>query len=159
MEKGIKHLVKCRCVLPQFKGQPDPPDHQFVVFSVLDDQDALIPKFAQCNNCGIIHKVTDVCKSEIMPGREQMSSIMSLEDIKSGISEQLVALLETNDVDRATWEQVRWIVDNQRWGDTVIIASEFADGLRQGKFVRIIGEKLFKIDTFVREEFIDIGDK
>lgn len=159
MEKGIKHLIRCRCFLPQFKGKPNPPNHQFVVFSVLDDEDVIKASFAQCNNCGLIHKVTDICVSEIMPGRENMSSILSIDEIKVGMSEQLVALLETHQVDQATWEQAAWILEKERWGDPVILSSELVDGIRQGKYVRIIGKNLFKVDSFAREEIVNPGNK
>jgi hypothetical protein len=76
MDKGVKHLVRCRCILPQFKDKPNPPAHQFAVFSVLDDQDVLKVGFAQCNNCGIVHKVTDICLSEnhAWPRKHELNS-------------------------------------------------------------------------------------
>lgn len=152
MDKGTKHLIKCRCILPQFKGKPDASLHQFIVFSVLDDQDVMKVRFAQCNNCGVIHKVTDVCTSEIMPGREHMDSILTIDEMKSSMPDQLTSLLETHSADMATWEQAKWILDNECWGDFVILSSETVDGTKQGKFVRIIGEKLFKIDSFARDD-------
>lgn len=155
MHKGFKHLIKCRCILPQFKSRPDAPAHQFVVFSVLDDDsDSLSVHFAQCPNCGIVHKVTDVCKSEIMAGKELLSSILTLDELKSSLPGQLVAILETHYADRATFEHAKWILENQAWGDFVVISSDVIDGMKQGKYVRIISDKMFKIDNFVRDEVI-----
>ena len=68
---GQKHLIKCRCVLPQFKKLDNPPVHKFVVFSALNEEGNVVTKYAQCNNCGVIHKVTDLCTSEIIPGRSE----------------------------------------------------------------------------------------
>lgn len=157
MERGIKHLIKCRCILPQFLKMESPPSHHFTVFSVFDDEsDTIKLKFSQCNNCGIVHKITDVCASEIMQGKEHMSSLITLEDIKQSIPERLASILETHNCDLATWENVAWIIENNRWGDFVVISSEVVDGLRQGKMVRIISETLYKVDTFACEEIIQM---
>ena len=153
MEQGIKHLVTCRCVLPQFEENPDPPLHQFVVFSVLVD-DQVIPKYVQCNACDIVHKVTDICKTEIMAGREHMGSIMTVDDIKMGLPEQLVVMLEKHDVDKATWEQAKWIIENERWGEHIILSSETIDGLKQIKYVRILGKGLFQMNSHSADVYI-----
>lgn len=153
MIKGQKHLIPCRCILPQFRKLPEPIFHQFVVFSILDD-DKLRPKIVQCLNCGILHKVTDLCSSSILDGKENSQALVTISDIKSSLSESLAAVLETHDADLASWEAVKFIVDNQRWGDLVVLTSDLIDDLRQGKYVRILGESLFKIDTFTRTEII-----
>ena len=44
---GIKHLIECQCILPQFKKRENPPYHKFVVFSIIDDVDEVLEKFAQ----------------------------------------------------------------------------------------------------------------
>ena len=75
---GLKHVVECTCILPQYKNQTPPVFHQFVVFSIINNQDELQPDYAQCNNCGVIHKVVDACKSEILSGQENLSSIISI---------------------------------------------------------------------------------
>ena len=154
MPTGQKHLVRCRCILPQFKHMKDPLLHQFTVFSILDDADAVAVKFAQCTNCGLIHKVTDINRSEIMTGREHMSSIATIDEIKISLPEKLVALLEINDADLPTYEAVSFILENKQWGNIVVLSSDVDGGLRQGKYVRILGEQLFKIDTFTREEYV-----
>lgn len=154
MSSGLKHLIQCRCILPQFKRLKDPPRHKFVVFSVISDDNATVPKFVQCNNCGIIHKVIDVGRSEIVSGREFMSSIMSIEEIKSSLPEKLGGLLESNGCDLPTWEAAKFIVENQRWGEYVVLSSDEEDGMRQGKIVTIIAENLVKVDSFTREEVI-----
>ena len=63
--QGFKHLVQCHCILPQYRKMKDPVFHKFVVFSTIDKKDNVEPKNVQCNNCGVIHKVFDICKSEI----------------------------------------------------------------------------------------------
>ena len=81
MLAGVKHVVECRCVLPQYKKTSNPVYHKFVVFSILE-KDKTKVSFIQCNNCGIVHKIIDLCKSEILNGKEQLSSLETIEDIK-----------------------------------------------------------------------------
>lgn len=151
MATGLKHLVTCRCVLPQFKRREDPPQHQFVVFSVVQDDGTVTTKFAQCNNCGIIHKVTEINRSEVV-SRESMGSLTTVDDMKLGMPAQLANALEAADVDVATWEHARYVWDNKLWGSFVVLSTDEEDGLRQGKYIQILGENMFKIDTFTREE-------
>ena len=151
MATGLKHLVTCRCVLPQFKRREDPPQHQFVVFSVVQDDGTVTTKFAQCNNCGIIHKATEINRSEVV-SRESMGSLTTVDDMKLGMPAQLANALEAADVDVATWEHARYVWDNKQWGSFVVLSTDEEDGLRQGKYIQILGENMFKIDTFTREE-------
>ena len=77
---GINHLIECQCILPQYKKRNNPPFHRFVVFSIVDDSDDVVEKFSQCNNCGIVHRVYDICKSEIASGHESLNSLPSKDD-------------------------------------------------------------------------------
>jgi len=149
---GQKHLIRCRCILPQFRRHPDPPLHQFVVFSVLDD-DKVRPHFVQCNNCGIVHKVTDILVSEIVKGREHMKSLKTVDDVRLGMPEQLAAVLEANGADLATWEAVSFTLEHQRWGDYVVISSDTDGAVSQGKYIKILGQGLFKVETYVRDMY------
>jgi len=157
--RGQRHLVECRCVLQQYKNLPDPIKHQFMVFSIIDNDDNVIQKYAQCNNCGLIHKIVDICKSEILPGKEQSSAILSIEDIKLSLPVNLTAILERSNVDLSTWEYAQFILENKRWGEFLIIGSEEESGVKQGKYVRIMSDTFFKIETFNRNEIIVPGDK
>lgn len=154
MAMGMKHLITCRCVLPQLKRQPNAPQHQFVVFSIIDENGDVKPKFAQCNNCGSIHKVIEINRSQIMPGREDMSSIVTVDDIKISLPEKLAGVLEANHADLASWEAAQYIVENKRWGEFVVLTSDEEGGLRQGKYVTILGENMLKIEGFEREEVV-----
>lgn len=153
MLNGVKHLITCRCVLPQFKRRPNPPQHQFVVFSVINDDDTVKMKFVQCNNCGIVHKVTEVNRSEVV-SRESMGSLSTIDDIKVGLPTNLATVLEANSADLPTWENAQFIYENKRWGSFVVLATDEEEGLRQGKYVMILGENLIKVETFAREEIV-----
>lgn len=150
---GQKHLVKCRCVLPQFKQAAQPPRHQFVVFSIIDN-DVVKPKYTQCPNCGLVHKVVEISRSEIIKNRESMPSLITIDDIRPSLPETLAAVLDNNHADLPTWEAVQFIIENKRWGEFVVLTSDTEDGQKQGKYVRLIGERLFKVDNYVRDEVI-----
>lgn len=152
MTRGQRHLLKCRCVLPQHKNFSNPLPHQFIVFSVVNDDDTVKVKFAQCNNCGIIHKVTDICTSEIIPVKETMSSIVKIEEVKLSLPPNLVDILERNNCDLPIWEQAQFILENKQWGNFLILAQEEESGTKQGKYVRIMSETFFKVESFSREE-------
>lgn len=151
--EGLKHLVQCRCILPQFKRLSNPPFHQFVVFSVIDDEKVRV-KFAQCDNCGLIHRVVDIAKSEIMKGREYMSSLITVDEIKMSLGDAIVAALEANDVDRSTWEMVKFIVDNEKWGEHVILSRETEGSDVHVKYMRIIGANMIKVDTEMLQAYV-----
>ena len=150
---GIKHLITCRCILPQFKRSKQPPSHQFTAFSIIDDVGDVRPKFVQCNNCGIVHKVVDVCRSEIV-SRESMSSIVTIDDVKLGMPVNVLELLESNSADLPTYEAVKFTLDNKQWGSFVVLTTDEQDGLRQGKYVHMLGENMYKVETFTREEIV-----
>ena len=152
MPMGLKHLVTCRCTLPQFKRSPTPPMHQFTVFSVIGDDDKVVPKYAQCNNCGIVHRVTEINKSDIMPGKESSNAIIKVSDIKVSLPARLADILEGNDADLPTWEQAKFIMDNKRWGEFVVLTTESDEGVRSGKYLRILGENMYDVSGFERNE-------
>lgn len=151
MKNGIKHLIKCRCVMPQFKNLQNPPIHQFVVFSAIEDE-IFQSKYAQCNNCGLIHKVIDFCQSDILSNKESSVSLITKEELKLSIPPNLCKILEINDVDLPTWEMASFFYENKLWGNFVILNSEFEGSSKTGKFLQILGENLFKVNSFTREE-------
>lgn len=148
-EQGIKHLVQCHCILPQFKNAENPVFHKFVVFSIVDSSDTVQPKFAQCNNCGIVHKVVDICNSVIILNKEESNSISSKSDIRISLPKSLSEILDTYDVDIATWEMAEWIYLTKRWNDGIVLArDESIENEFHGKRLVFLGEDRFKIETF-----------
>lgn len=121
--EGIKHLIQCHCVLPQFRNTNPTVFHKFVVFSTIED-DELREKIVQCNNCGVLHRVYDQCKSEILFGKEASSSVRTIEDIELSLPERLASYLKSQNVDIATWEQVEWVTENAQESEVVIRRDE-----------------------------------
>lgn len=152
--KGQRHLVKCRCVLQQFKNAKDPPNHMFVVFSVIRDDDTVVEKIVQCNNCGIVHKIVDICKSKIVSGKEESRSILTIDDVRVSVPKNLADVLDRNKADLPTWEHAKFVLDNKQWGELVLLGSDEENESKHGKYVRILGDNLFKVDSFSREEIV-----
>jgi len=151
MSYGQKHLITCRCILPQFKKMEDPPAHKFIVFSVVQDNGDVVVKYAQCNNCGVVHRVIDICKSEIISGKENMNSILQIDDIRPSLHVNFVGILDSNSADLATWEAVQFIVENKQWGSIAILTTETEGDELHGKYIRILGESLCKVEPFTRK--------
>lgn len=154
IRRGHRHLIECRCVLPQFKARKDPPRHKFVVFSIVDENDIVETKYAQCNNCGLVHKVIDICSSEIQQSKESSSFILSIDDIKLSLPKELAIILEKYKVDLPSWEQAAFILENKEWGNFVMLEQEDEGDSKMGKYVRILGETLFKIENFSRNDYV-----
>lgn len=148
MTRGLKHLVECHCVLPQYRERKDTIYHRFVVFTAFDKDDNVIPKHAQCNNCGVIHRILDVGRTEIIMGREASASLVSISDVKLSLPTNIVSVLETYNVGLPTWEEVTWILENEAWGSYVVLASEEKDGLIEGKCLRFAGPGSIKIEPY-----------
>lgn len=150
--RGQKHLIECNCVLPQFRKMPDPPFHKFVVFSIVEDDGTVREKRAQCNNCSALHIVNDFCTSTVTVGRDSSNVALTIDDVKSSIPPELRVALEKYELDLATWEQVQFTVENEMWGERVILVAEESSKAVEGKFMQILGSTLFKIGSFERKK-------
>jgi len=148
---GVKHLIECQCILPQYKKRNNPPFHKFVVFSIIDDVDTVLEKFAQCNNCGIVHRVYDVCKSEIAVGHESLNSLPTKEDFTLMLPSGIGEILATYDCELYIWEQVSFILNHNKVGEKIVIIKDEIDGKIQGKFLSYVGGNRFTIEPFITD--------
>lgn len=153
--EGIKHLLECHCILPQYRYAKNPIYHKFVAFSIIDESDTLIPKFVTCNNCGVVHKIFDVCKSEIVSGRDDLLSETKKDDIKYSIPSDLREILESYSCDIATYENVKFILEQKKWGSHMILTRETVDDDVTGKMLVFENHDKFKIETFIDTMTID----
>ena len=151
---GIKHLIQCHCILPQYRNLDDPIFHKFVVFSKIDSSGDVIPRLCRCNNCEVIHKIVDLCKSEIASGSDSLDGISSIDDIRTGLSDGLCKILDTHECDKATWEQIEDIIDNKEWESKVVISKQSFGGSTQVKILAVNGSDMFKIETILRQDDI-----
>lgn len=148
MPVGIKHNIKCLCVLPQFRKNSNPPNHEFVVFSIIDNSDTLVPKLAQCNNCGVIHNVIDICKSEIATNREELV-LLKQSDIKLMLPTPVSELLENYDCDTPTWENALFIIDEKKWGSFIILERNKTDEGYDGKILKFKENNRYSIEPYI----------
>tara|TARA_B100000686_G_C16775358_1_gene968042 strand:+ start:1930 stop:2343 length:414 start_codon:yes stop_codon:yes gene_type:complete len=134
----------------------DPVFHKFSVFSVFDNKDSIYEKFSSCNNCGALHKIVDICKSEIVIGAEDGNAVRTIEDIKHSLSENIVSVLETYKCDIATWENVEFIVENNIWEENVVISRESIDDITHIKLLKILSETKIKITSNTIKDTLEI---
>tara|TARA_B100001123_G_scaffold437566_2_gene570077 strand:- start:21020 stop:21481 length:462 start_codon:yes stop_codon:yes gene_type:complete len=147
--QGIKHIVECHCILPQYRNAKNPVYHKFIVFSIIDDSNTVVPKYAQCNNCDVVHKVHDLCKSEIVAGRDEIRSIATIDDIKLSLEKDVCDVLESYQSDVATFENASFIMQNELWGESIVISKETIDDEISGKRLVFERKDKFKIEPFV----------
>ena len=148
MARGVNHNIQCLCVLPQYRKTKDPPYHEFVVFSVIDDSDTVEEKYAQCNNCGAIHKIIDLCRSEIATDRAELV-ILTKEDIRLMLPSPVVATLNNYQCELPTWEHALFIVNESKWGDFVVLERNAIDEGFQGKLLRFKENNRYSIEPFI----------
>ena len=153
--KGIKHLIQCHCILPQYRNSSNPTFHQFVVFSVIDlESDTVIIKFSECNNCGAAHKIIDIRKSEIIVGKDEVITQVSIKDLRYSLPESLFELLEAYDKEISDFEHAQFILENEFWDDHIVLTREDIDDYVQGKLVKFISRDRFRVESYtIRKTF------
>tara|TARA_Y100001970_G_C14259751_1_gene879010 strand:+ start:21268 stop:21702 length:435 start_codon:yes stop_codon:yes gene_type:complete len=117
-----------------FKNKTKPVYHKFKVFSEIDDNDEVKEKYVICNNCDIVHRVTEVCKSEIKWGAENLKSMVTTkEDIKFNLEsknfQNIVLELEKNDVDLCEWEYIEHLIENNEEGQIILNKNEIDNNI------------------------------
>lgn len=151
MKDGIKHLIECNCILVQFLEVKNPPFHKFIVFSVINEDGSLEPSLIQCNNCGVLHKVIEVNKSKILP-KEESALVPKISEIKEGLPKELVDILTSYKCEIYVWQEAKFYLEQQIWNKHIVLIKEEDQFNIAGKTLRIIGNKLFKIENFLIEK-------
>lgn len=145
-----KHLVECNCVLPQLKHLTPLIFHRFVVFSVVGEDGNVIPSYAQCPNCGIVHRIMEVGKSVIMR-REDLNSLLTEDEIAKYLPPSLADVLRQYKVDYASWQQAKFIMENELWGRRITLSREELEGTVMGKVLVIIGTTLWTVERYEKQ--------
>ena len=144
--EGLQHLVQCHCILPQYRKRKDPVFHKFTVFSILED-DNVVEKTAQCPNCGVLHRVFDICKSEILIGKDETKTLAEIKDLKIVLPSTLVELLESYSCDLNVWEQAVFIRSNEKWGEKIKLSTDSSEDENSSKFLVFLGPENYRVDT------------
>lgn len=122
--KYCKHLIECHCILPIFKMQTKPVFHKFPVFSLLDDKEEIIEKWAKCNNCDAVHRVYDYCKSEVVKNSDDyVDMVTTLDDLKFSIPSDVLDVLLKNNKDISDYEQVAFII-KEKLDDKILLTKK-----------------------------------
>ncbi len=150
----MKHLLECRCILPTMKNKPDPPLHKFVVFSV-QQNDKIVEKLSTCNNCGVVHRVYEVCKSEILNNFEGTKSSLTIEDISIMLPTSVSEIMKTYERELPDYEHIRFILDEDKKDEFIVLSQEFNDGRKTGKVLKYKGKGKFEIEPFSRSEIVE----
>jgi hypothetical protein len=130
--------------------------HKFLVYSKI--KDGLVnEKYAQCNNCSAVHKVYDICRSEIVVGKEDLNTGLTISDMSIQMSDKLSMLLSNHNCDYATWEHVLDIIDEERWGEPVVIKRDIVEDKVIVKIIKLEAGEKIKIQTKTIEDQI-IGE-
>lgn len=145
--KGLKHLIECHCILPQFRNSKERKYHKFIAFSIIDDADGVIPKHAACNNCGVIHNVFDIGKSEILAGVEA-GAVIQKEDISLMIPTSLTQVLESYDCDISVWEHALFVLQNEKYPEEIVISRKTDEDIVSGKILLIENVNKFQIRPY-----------
>ena len=151
MLECVKHLVQCNCILKQYENVEPPLFHKFIVFSVINEDGSIKPCYAKCNNCGGLHKVTEVGVSEKLK-KETTALLPDIEEIKSNLPEKLVSLLEKYKLDLPVWQEIKSLLENEKWERPVILSREQEGNDYYGKYLVFYGKTLWKIDGYSTEE-------
>ena len=149
--EGIKHIVECRCILSQFRSWADPPLHKFIAFSIIDSEDNVTESLVKCNNCGITHKIMDLCKTQILEKSDDWQTV-NKEDIRLSLNPGLREILDSYDVDLPTWQMAQWIVDNSRWGERMILSKKDYEDRIEGKILIFKELNQYRIETFLEDK-------
>lgn len=141
-------------MLPQYRKMKNPVFHKFTVFSILEN-DTVTPKYVQCNNCNVIHKIYDLCRSEIIPGKDELRSVVTIDELKFFIPSDLRSLLEMYKCDLPVWEHIKFALDEKRWGEQIILTREVVDGEIVGKILTIEEKDRFSLENYISREVFE----
>jgi hypothetical protein len=149
--KSIKHTIQCHCILPQYRNRKDPVFHKFVAFGVIDDSDTLISKYINCNHCSAVHKIYDVCKSEIVVGKEDLNSVVSIDDLTVMMPEDIVSVLESYNCNLPEYEHAFHILQNKLFSESVTLTRDIMENEVLGKRLKFNKLGLASIESFVEK--------
>ena len=147
-ERYIKHLIECKCILPQYKKLTNPIYHKFIVFSEIEETTGSVVKsYTQCPVCGAVHRVNEIGLSKIL-NKDSMLTLPTIEDIKLNLPGGIAAVLERHECDLPTWQEAEFIIKNKLWGKTLILAKDREGTEVIGKYVIILSPTLHKVEVF-----------
>lgn len=134
-------------MLKQQLEQREPEQFRFLTCSLLIDN-VVVPSYVECPNCGIMHRVHDVCRSDIQNRAELTGAVQTIDEIRASLPDKVSSLMSSYELDISSWQQAQLIVENCLWGEHVILKTEaLPDNVKLVKLMRILGPTLVKVET------------
>ena len=146
---GVTHTIECHCVLPLYKNKTPTVYHRFVVYNKVDENGSVLPKYVNCNNCGITHFVYEICKSEIKVGKEDLSTVRKINEVKLSLPKKLVKFLESYEVETFVYEKIEDSISKSIFPTEVILKREIIDETHHVKIIKVTSENTFTVNTEV----------
>ena len=153
---GIKHLIQCHCILPQYRRMKNPIFHKFTVYSKWNKDGGIIDKISQCNNCGVYHSVYEVCKSEIMKDYEDVRFLISIDDIEDQLPDNVSRVLKKNECDLPTWENVLDLYQNETYDIPIVISRNTIENSTYVKSLMLCEKNRIVIDNHKIENQLEM---
>jgi hypothetical protein len=89
------------------------------------------------------------------PGRDELRSVTTIDEIKIFMPEDIRNLLETYKCELPIWEHIKFCLDESRWGDKVILTRETIENEILGKILTIISRDKFTLESYLSREEIE----
>jgi len=155
MTLGIKHLIECHCELPIYRNRAEILYHKILVYSKFDDQGKIIEKIVSCENCSTLHKVYDICRSDIIKGgKDENKAEVTIEELEIQLPDKISKILEKNNCSLPIYEELIDAIEQNVTSHDIIISREVIEGKYQVKILNIDKNK-FKIkNEAIEDEFI-----
>ena len=91
--------------------------------------------------------------------KETVAALKTKEEIASNLPDKLASILEKNECDITVFQEAEFILHHQLWGKPIVLTKERQDDELVGKCLTILGESLFKVDSFSYTEFVALNDE
>lgn len=144
---GLKHLIECHCTLKLYDTENKLVNHKFPVYSKIDEDGSIVHKIVKCNNCEALHRVTDVCTSELVAGKDQTNVTETIDEISLSLPDKLINILAKLECDISCYEHCLDIIEEERWGEFVVLRRDIIDEKENLKMILILSENKYKIQT------------
>jgi len=143
-----RHLIECHCILPIYKNKRPVMYHKFSVYSKIDEKTGkVIPKYVNCNNCGVTHYVNEYCKSQIKAGKEDILSARTIDDVRLSIPEKILDVLVTYKCTVDVYEEIEDVIDNDLYPRSIVLNREIINDNQHYKVLEMKSNSNFKIQS------------
>lgn len=139
---GIKHLIECHCHLAIRKEIY----HKFPVYSKISE-DKVVPHYEKCTNCGTLHKIIEICKSEFITGKEDAKMCLTKDDYIEMLPEKIATALIKNESDVSSYAHALDIIEEKRWGEIIVLSRETMPDSQIVKTMEILSESQIRIQS------------